>query len=327
MEKVLITGVAGFIGFHAAKKFMDNHVSVIGIDDLNDHYDPRIKNKRLEFLKKNYPQLFTFKKVDITNKKKMESLLKDKYRAIINLAARAGVRSSLDDPWVYFQVNTMGVLNLLEWIRQYQQTTLLIQATTSSIYGDNRVPFSEDDRVDHPLSPYAASKKASEELCYTYHYLYNINALVFRFFTVYGTFGRPDMSIFRFIRWIDEGEELLLYGDGEQKRDFTFVEDVVDALYKGLDFKGYDVINLGNDNPVKMNYVIKQIEDHLGKKARIDRKPRHPADLTSTCARIEKAMKILNWTPQIKIDEGLKKVIEWYQKEKAWVKKVKIEKI
>jgi len=324
MKKVLITGAAGFIGFHTVKKFIENNYYVVGIDDINNHYDPLIKKKRIEKLKKKYKEKFEFKKINIINKKKIDLLLKEKYDLIINLAARAGVRNSLKNPWIYYQTNTIGVLNILEAIRDYQPDTLLIQASTSSVYGDNKVPFDENDRVDFPLSPYAASKKASEEICYTYHYLYGINVLAFRFFTVYGTYGRPDMSVFRFVRWIDEGENLILYGDGEQERDFTYVDDIVEAIYKGKNFKGYNIINLGNDRPVKINYIIKNIENLLGKKAKIRRIARHPADILKTWAKIKKAQKILNWTPQIEIEKGIKIVVEWYLNEKDWVRKVKI---
>ncbi len=325
MDKILLTGAAGFIGFHTACRFINKGFKVIGIDDMNDHYDPIIKEKRLEYLKKDFQKEFEYKKIDIREKKEVYQLLKDeKYSAVINLAARAGVRESVINPWIYFETNTVGVINILEGIKKYQPETLLIQASTSSVYGENKVPFREDDRVDNPLSPYAASKKASEESCYTYHYLSGINILIFRFFTVYGTFGRPDMSIFRFIKWIDEGEELLLYGDGNQERDFTYVEDITAAIYKGINFKGYEIINLGNDNPVKINTIIKEIEDYFNKKAKIKNDLPHPADIFKTCAKIKKAKKILNWTPVTGIDEGLKKVLEWYRQEKEWASKVKV---
>ena len=326
MDKILITGATGFIGFHAVQKFIKQGFKVIGIDDMNDHYDPFIKKKRLEYLKNNFRDSFIFKKIDIRNKKKIEKLLQDnKYKSIINLAARAGVRNSILYPDIYFETNVIGVLNLLEGIKKYQKDTLLIHASTSSVYGDNKVPFQEDDKVDNPLSPYAASKKASEELCYSYHYLFNINTLIFRFFTVYGTYGRPDMCIFRFIKWIDEDKELKLYGNGEQERDFTYVENITDAIYKGIDFNGYDIINLGNDNPIKINTIIKRIEDFFEKKAIIKKLPLHPADIFKTCAKIEKAKNILNWEPKIGIEEGLQIVLKWYLKEKEWVKNVKVE--
>ena len=186
------------------------------------------------------------------------------------------------------------------------------------------MPFDENDKVDFPLSPYAASKKASEEICYTYHYLYGINVLVFRFFTVYGTYGRPDMSVFRFIRWINEGENLILYGDGKQERDFTYVEDIANAIYSGINFTGYEIINLGNDNPVKINFIIKTIEQLLSKKAKIKKLPRHPADILRTCAKIKKAKEILSWNPKTDITKGLKIVVDWYLKEKDWVKDVNL---
>ncbi len=293
MDKILITGAAGFIGFHTVLKFIKQGFEIIGIDDMNDHYDPALKKKRLKYLKNNCGNLFIFKKIDIRNKKKMNRLLKkNKYKCIINLAARAGVRNSIINPYIYFNTNTIGILNLLEGIKKYQKETLLIQASTSSVYGSNKVPFQEDDKVDNPLSPYAASKKASEELCYTYHYLNKLNILIFRFFTVFGTYGRPELSIFRFIKWIDQAIELKLYGTGEQERDFTYVEDIANAIYKGINYKGYDIINLGNNKPVKINTIIRIIEDFFSKKAIIKQLPPHPADIFKTRAKIKKAKKI-----------------------------------
>lgn len=326
MKKILVTGSAGFIGFHTVVRLIKEGYKVMGIDDMNNHYDPLLKQKRLDFLKSHYKDSFQFQKLDIRNKKKIKNLLKkETYHAVINLAARPGVRASIINPWVYFETNTIGVLNLMEGIKTYQPKTLLIQASTSSVYGDNKVPFNEDDRVDHPLSPYASSKKASEELCFTYHYLYNINVMVFRFFTVYGPYGRPDMGVFRFIKWIDQYEELRLYGDGNQKRDFTYVGDITEAIIKALDFKGYQIINLGNDSPVSINKLINQIEKLLDKRAKIKYLPRHPADLLDTCAKIEKAKRILKWYPKIKIDEGIKLVVDWYKNEEKWVKNIRVD--
>ena len=326
MKKVFITGVAGFIGFHTAKKFLNNDFYVVGIDDLNNHYDKKMKIKRIENLKNNFKDKFQFYKTDILDKTKIEKLLKKDYDLIINLCARAGVRYSVVNPFIYFQTNTIGVINILEIMKKFKIETTLIQASTSSVYGNNnKVPFNENDKVDFPLSPYAASKKASEEICFTYHYLYNLNILVFRFFTVYGTFGRPDMSIFRFIKWIAEDEPLILYGDGEQERDFTYVDDIANAIFLALNFKGFDIINLGNDNPVKLNYVINQIENLLNKKAKINKFPAHPADVKRTCADIQKAKKILNWEPKTRIEEGLKIITDWYLTERDWVKKIKLD--
>ncbi len=326
MDRILLTGCAGFIGFHTVIKLAKEGIKVLGIDNLNDHYDARMKYKRLEYLKNNFKNNFEFKKLDIVNKKQLELLIeKEKFSTIINLAARAGVRNSIINPWIYYETNTVGVLNILNALKKYQPETTLIQASTSSVYGDNEVPFRENDRVDHPLSQYAATKKASEEICYTYHYLYNLNILVFRFFTVYGIYGRPDMSIFRFVKWIDEDQELMLYGDGNQERDFTYVEDIACAIFKGINFKGYEIINLGNDNPVKINTVINEIEQHLGKKARIKNLPLHPADIYRTCAKIEKAKKILQWQPETKIDKGVQIIIDWYKKERNWLKNVKVD--
>lgn len=323
MEKVLVTGAAGFIGSHTVKRLIDNGYYVIGLDNLNDHYSPVIKKKRIEWLKSEFGQKFKFIKMDINNKSKMIKLLKNiKFKVIINLAAKAGVRKSLIVPDEYIKSNYIGVLTILELIRKYQKDTLLIQASTSSIYGGTKPPFNEIDKVDEPFTPYAASKKAAEELCYSYHYLFKINVLIFRFFTVYGPFGRPDMCMFRFIKWIDTNESIRLFGDGSQERGFSFVDDITNALYKGLDFKGYEIVNLGNNKPTSINSVINLIEKGLSKKAIITKFPMHPADILSTSANINKAGKLFNWKPEIDIDTGVHRTIEWYEKNREWVKKI-----
>jgi len=234
------------------------------------------------------------------------------FSAVIHLAARAGVRPSVEDPWTYYDANTTGTLNLLELCREHDVEKFVL-ASTSSVYGENERPFSEGQNTDRPLSPYAASKKAAETLAYTYHRLYDIDVSVLRYFTVYGPAGRPDMSVFRFIQWIDQGQPLQLYGDGTQQRDFTYVDDIARGTIAALAPLGYEIINLGGDRPVAINDVIAQIEDLLGKKAEIERQPRHPADVLATWADIAKARRLLEWAPETDLATGLERAVAWYR--------------
>lgn len=301
---------------------LKNGEEVAGIDNLNTYYDPKIKDWRLGELKK-FPN-FSFNKMDITEIEPLRMLFKDNnFEAVINLAARAGVRASVENPWDYVDTNITGTLNLLELCREFDIKKFVL-ASTSSLYGINKMPFCEEDRTDNPLSPYAATKKAVEAMCYTYHFLYGIYITIPRYFTVYGPAGRPDMSIFRFIKNISEGKTIEVFGDGKQKRDFTYVDDIAAGTVKALKPLGYEIINLGNNNPVELMYVINLIEENLGKKAKIDFLPRHPADVLATCADIEKAKRLLGWEPEVRIEEGIKRTIEWYSENEKWLKNVKI---
>jgi nucleoside-diphosphate-sugar epimerase len=249
----------------------------------------------------------------------------NEFDKVINLAARAGVRYSLINPFVYLSTNAEGTLNLLELMKKYGIKKFVL-ASTSSLYAGQPMPFKEDLPVNTPISPYAASKKAAEVMSYTYHYLYDIDVTVVRYFTVYGPAGRPDMSIFRFIKWIDEGTPIELFGDGSQSRDFTYVDDIAKGTIKAV-FKdvGYEIINLGGGkNPISLNEIISKIEKYLGKKAKIDYKPFHKADLKETWADITKAERILGWKPEIDIDEGLKRTIDWYIENRDWLKDIKL---
>ncbi|MFH1322226.1 MAG: GDP-mannose 4,6-dehydratase [Methanobacteriota archaeon] len=199
-----------------------------------------------------------------------------------------------------------------------------VLASTSSLYGTNKMPCCEEDRTDDPLSPYAATKKAAEAMCYTYHFLYGIDVTIPRYFTVYGHAGRPDMSIFRFIKNINEGKTIEVFGDGRQKRDFTYVDDIAAGTVKALKPPGYEIINLGNNNPVELMYVINLIEENLGKKAEINFSPMHPADVLATCADIEKAERLLGWRPEVRIEEGVKRAVEWHLENDKWLEKIKI---
>jgi nucleoside-diphosphate-sugar epimerase len=308
---ILLTGAAGFIGSFTAKKLLHLGYHVTGIDNLNDYYDVRLKNHRLDLLEEHTN--FTFHQIDIENYGALEVLF-DCYKidAVINLAARAGVRYSIENPFIYFNTNANGTVNLLELCKKHSITKFVL-ASTSSLYAGQDMPFVESLPVNTPISPYAASKKAAEMACYTYHYLYGIDVSVVRYFTVYGPAGRPDMSIFRFIKQIDQGEPIIIYGDGSQSRDFTFVEDIAEGTVAALKKVGFEVINLGNNNPNKLMEAIHIIEENLGKKANVIYKPFHKADMLATWANIEKANQLLGWSPKVSLPQGIKFTIDWYR--------------
>jgi len=328
VKNILVTGCAGFIGWKVSEQLLGEGMNVVGIDSLNDYYDPRLKEWRLAQLKAKgvggrSRAEFNFHQCDISNLDLVKAVFTNhKIDAVINLAARAGVRVSLEDPWVYLDTNTKGTLNLLECCKEYsvQKFTL---ASTSSLYGLNEMPFRETDRTDAPLAPYSATKKGAEVLCYSYHYLYGLDISIPRYFTVYGPAGRPDMSIFIFIKNIDNGIPITVFGDGKQQRDFSYIDDIADGTVKCLQPFGYEIFNLGNDNPVELMYVINLIEDILGKKAVMKFLPRHPADVFATWADIEKSRDKLNWYPKTTIEEGVKKTVQWYIENKAFVNSLK----
>jgi len=298
---ILLTGCAGFIASKVCGLLLKTNNTVIGID----------KN-------------FFFKKLDITDLNQIEKVFKkNNFNAIINLAARAGVRYSVENPWIYMDTNIIGTLNLLELCRKYNIKKFIL-ASTSSIYGEADLPFIEDKKTDYPLSPYAASKKGAEAICYTYHYLYGIDISIPRYFTVYGPAGRPDMSYFIFTKKIKDGAEITVFGDGNQERDFTYIDDIAIGTIATLKLRGFQIINLGNDHPIKLKYIIKLIEDILEKKAKIKYLPRHPADVTATWANIDKAKNILSWNPKINIEEGIRKTVNWFEENWEWVKEMKV---
>ncbi len=318
---LLVTGTAGFIGSKVTELLLKRGDRVVGVDNLNDAYDVRLKQWRLRQLERF--ENFTFHRVDITDCTQLKPLFeKSNLEAVINLAARAGVRASTENPSLYLDTNIMGTLNLLELCRKYKINKFIL-ASTSSIYGEMSLPFTEDKKTDFPLSPYAASKKGAEALCYTYHYLYGIDISIPRYFTVYGPAGRPDMSVFIFSKKIYADEEISVYGDGNQKRDFTYIDDIAEGTIKALKPLNYEIINLGSNHPVKLNYVISLIENALDKKAKIKYLPRHPADVLATWAEITKAKELLSWQPEITIEEGIKRTTEWLLSNWQWVKKVK----
>jgi nucleoside-diphosphate-sugar epimerase len=314
---VLVTGSAGFIGSNVCRALLADGHSVFGVDNVNDAYDPRVKDWRIRSLEGQTG--FEWRRADITDRQSMTRLFGERrFDAVVNLAARAGVRQSTENPWIYYETNLTGTLNLLEECRAAGVDRFVL-ASTSSVYGVEDMPFSETAKADRPLSPYAASKKAAEELCYSYHHVYGTDVTVLRFFTVYGPAGRPDMSVFRFVRWITEGEPLVLNGDGTQKRDFTYVEDVARGVLAALKKRmGYEVINLGSDRPVEINEVISEIERLVGRKAEIDHQPFHPLDVPATWANISKARELLDWEPRVSIEEGLARAVDWYSENRSW---------
>jgi len=319
---ILVTGCAGFIGSRIAELLLERGDTVFGVDNLNNAYSPRLKEWRLAQLQRFHA--FEFERLDITHFDSLKELFQQHtFDAVMNLAARAGVRMSVENPWIYIETNTVGTLNLLELCKEFGVEKLLL-ASTSSIYGNNGIPFSEGERTDFQISPYAASKKGAESLAYSYHYLYGIDITIPRYFTVYGPAGRPDMSVFRFIRRIAEGLPIPVYGDGTQQRGFTYIDDIACGSIAALKPLGFEVINLGSDHSVTLNYVIHLIEQALGKMARIEFQPRHPADVHATWADITKAEELLSWRPEVNIQEGIRRTVAWYLENCEWVRDVGI---
>ncbi len=318
MKKILVTGAAGFIGWKTSEKLLEKGFEVVGVDNMNDYYDVRLKEWRLNQLLPH--KNFKFYKIDIEDKNAIKELFEsNKFDAIINLAARAGVRYSIENPYIYYTTNVMGTLNLLELAKDFDVPKFVL-ASTSSLYAGQPMPFKEDLPVNQPISPYAASKKAAEVLCYTYHYLYGIDVTVLRYFTVYGPAGRPDMSIFRFIKWIMEDKPVQIYGDGTQSRDFTYVDDIAEGTIKALKPLGYEIINLGGGrNPTSLNRILEIIGEELGKRPDVIYGDFLKVDLKSSWADIEKAKKLLDWIPQFDIEMGLENTIRWSIKNKNFI--------
>jgi len=321
--KIILTGCAGFVGSKVCSILIEQGYNVIGIDNLNDAYDIKLKDYRLNILKN--LNNFEFHKTDIMDKEGLLDIFEKNADAdaVINLAARAGVRASIKLPREYINTNVIGTINLLELCKTYKIDKFVL-ASTSSLYGENKRPFKEDMNTDRTFSPYAASKKAAENICYTYHKLFDIDISVLRYFTVYGPASRPDMGPFRFIRWIAEDENVIVFGDGNHERDFTFVDDIAEGTILSLRKVGYEIINLGNDKPIKIKELIRQIEIKMNKTASIVNRTEQLADVNATWADISKAKNMLNWVPKINIEKGISLSVEWYENNREFANSIKI---
>jgi nucleoside-diphosphate-sugar epimerase len=325
MSTILVTGAAGFIAHRVCQELLAEGHTVVGVDNMNDGYDARLKKWHLTQI--NPYKKFTFHHLDVSHARALDELgtKKTKFDAVINLAARAGVRSSTVTPKDYFNDNVTGTLNLLEFCRE-QKIPKFVLASSSSVYGVNpSLPTVETADTDHPMQPYAASKKAAEVLCHSYHFLHSIDVTVFRYFIVYGPGNRPDQSMFRFTQWISEGKPLQLYGDGEQKRGFTFVDDIARGTILGLKPLGYEIINLGGHELIVLRDMISRLEKVIGKKAIIEKKPAFKADMLANWANVDKAEELLGWKPQVSFDEGIQQEVDWYQRERKWTSLVSTE--
>ena len=319
MANYLVSGAAGFIASRVIDMLLKAGHAVVGVDNMNDAYDVRMKNYRLKQLEQ-CPN-FTFHRLDIAERAAFSDkspLRQQKYDAVINLAARAGVRQSVENPWVYVDTNVTGTLNLLEYCRE-QKISKFILASTSSIYGsDAPLPTPESYSSDLPLQVYAATKKSAEVLSYAYHYLYDLDITIFRYFTVYGPAPRPDMVMFRFTQWLSEGQKLKVNGDGEQSRGFTYADDIARGTILGLKPLGYEIINLGGHEVIKINELIRLLESLIGRKAIIEYYPPHPADMSTNWADIRKAQRVLDWSPDIGLNQGVANLVNWYNQERSW---------
>tara|TARA_Y100000768_G_scaffold387241_1_gene377916 strand:- start:1371 stop:2327 length:957 start_codon:yes stop_codon:yes gene_type:complete len=313
MKKILVTGCAGFIGFHLCDSLLKDGYLIFGIDNINDYYNVNLKKDRLKILNKF--QNFKFLNADISNYKQIE---KDFNRfnpnKVVNLAAQAGVRYSLENPHIYIESNIAGFLNIIELCR-LNDVKGLIYASSSSVYGGNKkVPFSVDDRVDNPISIYAATKKSNELIANTYSHLYGLCTTGLRYFTVYGPWGRPDMAIYKFTKKILNGDMIQIYNHGKMKRDFTFIDDIISGTRAAID-KNYnsEIFNLGNSKSVNLMHIVRKLEEKLNLKAKIDYQPMQPGDVYETFADINQSIEKLGFRPKTSIDKGISKFVEWYR--------------
>jgi UDP-glucuronate 4-epimerase len=330
MQSILITGAAGFIGFHLTKKLCNLGFNVVGIDNLNDYYDVNLKHSRLRVLQGDAN--FRFHQIDLTDRENLNELFKsNKFEYVVNLAAQAGVRFSLVNPHAYIESNVVGFMNILEACR-HNPVKHLVYASSSSVYGANKkIPFSVHDNVDHPISLYAASKKANELMAHTYSSLYNIPTTGLRFFTVYGPYGRPDMALYIFTKAIVEGSPIEVYNNGEMRRDFTYIDDIVEGISRiipnlakpnndwdgthpdpGTSFAPYRIFNIGNSQPVSLTTFIEIIEKKLGKKAIRKLMPMQEGDVAFTCADVEDLGREVGFKPSTPIEIGVSKFVDWY---------------
>ncbi|MGD9561734.1 MAG: SDR family NAD(P)-dependent oxidoreductase [Pyrinomonadaceae bacterium] len=315
MEKsVLITGAAGFIGSHLATRLLDEGGwNITIVDDLNDFYSPEVKRANLRAIGSEGD--FRFVEADIRSSESLARVFEEtSFDCIVHLAARAGVRPSLSEPKLYAETNITGTMNLLELAREHTVPQFVF-GSSSSVYGINsKVPFSEDDRIHQPISPYAATKAAGELLCHTYSHLFGFRTVCLRFFTVYGARQRPDLAIHKFSKLIWEGKPIQMFGDGSARRDYTYIDDIIQGVRASMDYDGsmHEVFNLGESETTELSRLIELIEASLGKKATIDRQPMQPGDVPITFADISKARKLLNYSPTTKIEEGIPKFAEWF---------------
>ncbi|MFC1925775.1 GDP-mannose 4,6-dehydratase [Chloroflexota bacterium] len=317
MKTVLVTGGAGFIGSHLIDRLLEAGHHIICLDNFDPYYDPQIKRGNIEHNLKNGS--FELIERDIRDKEKSEEVFHTySIDTIVHLAARAGVRASIENPALCQDVNIRGTLNLLELSKEYGIGNFIF-GSSSSVYGINtKVPFSETDEVNMPVSPYAASKRAGELICYTYNHLYHIPVTCLRFFTVYGPRQRPEMAIHKFTRLIDQGRDIQQYGDGLSKRDYTYVSDIINGIMSAMDKKyNYEIINLGDSEPVELKYLVSLIEENLGKRAKIEKLPDQPGDVPITYADISKAGELLDYHPKVKTENGIELFVDWYRNQRG----------
>jgi UDP-glucuronate 4-epimerase len=313
--KAVITGAAGFIGSHLTDRLLSDGWAVVGIDSFDTFYDPQIKRRNIK-ASLQHPD-FSLVEADIRDKATMENAIGEDVDVIVHLAARAGVRPSIEQPALYTDVNINGTVVLLEIARQ-RSLKKFVFASSSSVYGNNKkVPFAESDNVDFPISPYAATKKAGELICHTYHHLYGIGVTCLRFFTVYGPRQRPDLAIHKFARLIEDGQPIPIYGDGTMRRDFTYIDDIVNGVVAAIDkCAGYEIYNLGESRPISVSDLVAEIEKALGKQAVKDHLPVQPGDVNQTYADVAKAQRDLGYNPATHIATGLAEFVRWLR-EKA----------
>jgi UDP-glucuronate 4-epimerase len=309
--KVFLTGAAGFIGSHVARALLERGDSVVGFDDFNDFYDPAIKRRNAGALEKLGARVI---EGDLRKKLDVEKALGDGADVVVHMGARAGVRPSIDNPELYADTNVKGTVHVLEAMRA-RGLTKLVHASSSSVYGGQaKVPFSEDDPINRPWSPYAATKRANELFLQTYHHLYGIESHVLRFFTVYGPGQRPDLAIMKFIQLIEAGREIPFYGDGKTGRDYTYIDDIVQGVLASIDrVAGCEIINLGGDQPITLTEMVRTIEEATGKKARRQHLPDQPGDVPRTMADISKARRMLGYEPRMRFAEGVAKQVAWWR--------------
>jgi UDP-glucuronate 4-epimerase len=315
MKRVLVTGGAGFIGSHLCQRLLQEGYEVVCLDNFDPFYDPLIKRRNIEELKATAGEGgFTLIEGDIRDQGVLEKLLTQSFDLAIHLAARAGVRPSIQQPLLYEEVNVAGTLNLLEACRSVGVSNLIF-GSSSSVYGRNtKVPFVEDDRLDAMISPYAVTKRVGELYCYAYHHLYGLNITCLRFFTVYGPRQRPEMAIHKFARLIHDGERIPLYGDGTSQRDYTYIDDIIEGIMGAVrNLHGYGIFNLGESQTVPLRKLISLIEEALGKKAHVEELPDQPGDVPITYADITKARRLLGYDPKVGIEEGVGRFVRWFR--------------